>query len=463
MNEQSPITGKPPSNFAGLQLKIDYVPIDSLKPAKARMHHVTRAKLKQIARAQERFGNLVPIIATADHDIVAGHARWDAAKLNGYSVVPVIRIEHLTEAELLAFSVFDNKVADGRQWKNDVLLEIFDTIEVLEPNLEIVETGFAIAEIDTLYGRARTNELSDFDECPEQIDAEPISRPGDIFVAKRHRIGCGDARDRSFVARVLDTARPRMVLTDSPWNLPIKDFVSGMGKRKHDNFVMGCGEWTKPEFTTFLVDFIKALQDHLIDGALLYLFMDWRNLDALMAAANACALVQKNLLVWSKDNAGMGSMYRSQHELIGLFKHGDAPYVNNVALGRFGRNRSNILCYPGANSFGKARDKSLEAHPTSKGVGMLADLILDASEPGDVIFDPFAGSGSMLIAAEKTERIACTSDLDPKYVDAVIRRFEAATGHAPVHEGTGLTLEALGRQRAITDPSALGEGADNGG
>lgn len=396
----------------------------------------------------DEFGCLVPIIVDSQMQIVAGHGRWEAAKLLEMASVPIIRVEHLTEAQLRLFAIADNKLPEGVEWDQDQLRIELAEIELLAPELDLSSSGFSIAEIDTLYGRHRTNELSEYDEPAPETDSEPINRVGDVWRLGRHVLGCGDARDGALIARMLDGRQVRVLLSDPPWNLKIEGVVSGNGRKKHSDFVMAAGEMTKPAFTAFLTDFIQVAKPHLLGGALLYIYMDWRNYDALVAAAVTAGLEQKNMLVWCKDNPGMGSMYRSQHELIGLFKHGSEAHTNNINLGRHGRNRANCLFYPGVNSFGKGRDKLLQTHPTCKPVSMLADLLLDSSASGEIVLDPFGGSGSTLIAAEKVNRIACLSELDPKYADAIIRRFEKVTGIAAVHAGSGQTFAEAEAQRA---------------
>ncbi len=210
---------------------------------------------------------------------------------------------------------------------------------------------------------------------------------------------------------------------------------------------MASGEMDKPQFTTFLASAIKATQSQLLDGAVLYLFMDWRHIAELIAASEAAELSFLNLLVWAKTNAGLGSFYRSAHELVGVFKHGDAPHVNAVELGRHGRNRTNVLSYPGVNTFSRGRNKALQLHPTVKPVALMADLILDSSAEGDVILDPFGGSGTTLIAAERTARTACLVEIDPGYVDVIVKRFEDATGEIGVHAETGEPFADLARRR----------------
>jgi len=437
-----------PTNKAGVSLQVEYLTPSQLKPTPRQLRRRTRQHVQRIARSMSDFGCLVPIIVDADLSIVAGHGRWEAAKLLELTSVPVIRVEHLTEAQLRLFAIADNKLPEGVEWDNDALRIELGEIELVAPELDLSSSGFAIAEIDTMYGRHRVSELGDDDKQVEPLEGEPISRLGDRWQLGRHTLGCGDARDEVLLADLLAGRRVRALVSDPPWNLKIEGVVSGNGKKKHADFVMAAGEMTKPAFTAFLANFLDAAKPHLVDGALLYVYMDWRNYDALVAAAVTVGLEQKNLLVWCKDNAGMGSMYRSQHELIGFFKHGSAPHTNNINLGRHGRNRANVLFYPGVNSFGKGREAALASHPTCKPIGMLADLLLDCSAPGEVVLDQFGGSGSTLIAAERVDRVACLIELDPKYVDVIVRRFEKVTGTAAVHVQSGLTFAQVEADRS---------------
>lgn len=435
------------SNVAGAQIRVEYVSPTLLKPLSRQVRRRTREHTKGIARSINDFGFLNPILVDAQMRIVAGVGRWDAALMLELTSVPIIRVEHLTEGQLRLFSIADNKLPEGVEWINNELRIELAEIELLEPELDLTSSGLEMAQIDTLYGQARTAELDEFDEPPPLEEGEPINRVGDRWDLGRHGLACGDARDAALVDQLVGDRRVRILLSDPPWNLKIKGVVSGNGRIKHDDFVMAAGEMSKQTFVTFLTEFIGAAQPHLVDGALLYIFMDWRNLDALTAAATACDLVQKNLLVWCKDNAGLGSLYRSRHELIGLYKHGEAPHINNIKLGRHGRNRSNVLFYPGVNSFSKGRDKALETHPTCKPISLLADIILDTSGRGDLILDPFGGSGATLIAAEKTDRTACLIELDPIYADAIIRRFERVTGQNVIHSETGQTFAEIFAER----------------
>ena len=435
------------SNFGGINLAVTYLNPDTLTPPTRQVRRRTKAHIGRIARSISDFGMLNPIIVDGQLNVVAGVSRWEAAKLLGQTSVPVIRVEHLTEAQLRLFAIADNKLPEGVEWLGDQLLIEFQEIELLEPQIDLTTSGYAIAEIDQLYGQARAAELSEYDDPPKP-QIIPINRIGDIWKLGRHILGCGDARDRELLRSLLGERRARIMLTDPPWNLKIEGVVSGQGKVKHQDFVMGAGEMSKSTFVAFLTHFIQAGQHHLLDGALLFIFMDWRNLHALDAAAESSGLQQKNLLVWCKDNAGLGSLYRSRHELVGLYKHGKAPHTNNILMGRHGRNRSNVIFAPGANTFTKDRQKALESHPTSKPPGLLADFILDTTAPEDLVLDQFGGSGSTLIAAEKTDRDACLVELDPIYADVIIRRFEQVTGQQAIHVETGKTFADIALERA---------------
>jgi len=451
------------TNTAGVSLRVEYLTPSQLKPARRELRRRTRQHVQRIARSMSEFGCLVPIIVDAGLQIVAGQTRLDAAKLLGLTSVPVIRVEHLTDAQLRLFAIADNKLPEGVEWDKDALRIELGEIELVAPEMDLSSSGFAIAEIDTMYGRHRVTELSDDDRQVAPDAAEAISCLGDRWHLGRHMLGCGDARDGTLLNDLLGGRKVRALVSDPPWNLKIEGVVSGNGKKKHADFIMAAGEMTKPDFTVFLAEFLETAKLHLVDGALLYVYMVWRNYDALVAAAVSAGLEQENMLVWCKDNAGMGSMYRSQHELIGFFKYGSVSHTNNINLGRHGRNRANVLFYPGVNSFGKGRDAALATHPTCKPVAMLADLLLDCSDPGEVVLDPFGGSGSTLIAAERVERVACLIELDPKYVDAIVRRFEDVAGTEAVHAESGLTFAQVESERnCLRGPSAAQGEANRG-
>lgn len=433
---------------SGLRLKLEYVPIDSLKTAERIMRHHKRRQIKQIGRSLQDHGFLVPLVVRKDNTVVTGNARLAAAKLIGLLEVPIIRDEHLSAEQSRLFAVADNKLAEGVEWDLGALAIEFAEIAFAAPELDQDSSGFSITERDIIFGRCRTDELGDLDDA-QPDDSEPAgsanARLGDVILLGRHTVVCGDATDPALIARAVGDRQIRTVASDVPYNVKIAGNVSGTNR--FEEFAMASGEMNKPQFTAFLASAIKATQPHLIDGAVLYLFMDWRHIAELIAASEAAELSFLNLLVWAKTNAGMGSFYRSAHELVGVFKHGDAPHVNAVELGRHGRNRTNVLSYPGVNTFSKGRSKALQLHPTVKPAALMADLILDSSAEGDVILDPFGGSGTTLIAAERTSRTACLVEIDPRYVDVIVKRFEAATGEIGIHAETGEPFAEFARRR----------------
>ncbi len=425
------------------------MPIDSLKTAERVLRHHKRRQIKQIGRSLQDHGFLVPLVVRKDNTIVTGNARLAAAKLIGFREVPIIRDEHLSVEQSRLFSIADNKLAEGVEWDLGALAIEFAEIALDAPELDQDRSGFSITERDFMFGRCRTDDLGDLDDA-QPNDSEPgivtaTARRGDVFLLGRHTVVCGDATDPAVIARAVGDRRVRTVASDVPYNVKIAGNVSGTNR--FEEFEMASGEMDKPQFTAFLASAIRATQPHLLDGAVLYLFMDWRHIAELIAASEAAELSFLNLLVWAKTNASMGSFYRSAYELVGVFKHGDAPHVNAVELGRHGRNRTNVLSYPGVNTFSRGRNKALQLHPTVKPVALMADLILDSSAEGDVILDPFGGSGTTLIAAERTARTACLVEIDPGYVDVIVKRFEEATGEIGVHADTGEPFAELARRR----------------
>lgn len=436
------------TDYSGLRFKLEYVPIDSLKTTERVLRHHKRRQIKQIGRSLQDNGFLVPLVARKDNTIVTGGARLAAAKLIGLREVPIIRAEHLSVEHSRLFAIADNKLAEGVEWDLGALAVEFAEIALDAPALDQDRSGFSITERDIVFGRCRTDELGDLDDA--QPDGEPgpgtaTARLGDVILLGRHTVVCGDATDPAVIARAVGDRQVRTVASDVPYNVKIAGHVSGTNR--FDEFEMASGEMDKPQFTAFLASAIRATQPHLLDGAVLYLFMDWRHIAELIAASEAAELSYLNLLVWAKTNAGMGSFYRSAYELVGVFKHGSAPHVNTVELGRHGRNRTNVLSYPGVNTFSRGRNKALQLHPTLKPVALMADLILDSSAEGDVILDPFGGSGTTLIAAERTARTACLVEIDPGYVDVIVKRFEEATGEIGLHAETGEPFAELARRR----------------
>lgn len=422
-----------------LQLVIEYAPPRSLRPRARNPRAHSDAQIGKLMEAIGEFGFTAPLLIDDEGEVIAGHGRLEAAKRLGLAQIPVVRLSHLTPAQRRALVIADNQLAALSSWDDDILkLELQDL--VLEPglNFSATITGFEAARIDALVFGSDFAETDPDDEAPELApNALPITELGDLWRADGLTLVCGDALAAPTYAAALDGERAAMALTDPPYNVAIDGHVSGKGKVRHREFAQASGEMTEAQFIDFLAAACRRLKQNVNAGALVYVFMDGAHLFELMSAGRDTGLTQKTLCTWAKTNAGMGSLYRSQTEHVVVFKAGEDAHTNNVQLGRFGRNRTTLWSYPGANSFGRNRDKALAQHPTVKPVGLLADAILDASRANDLILDPFAGSGSTLIAAHRVGRRAAGIELDPLYVDGALARIAAITGLDPVRESDG--------------------------
>lgn len=437
-------------------LTVETVPVSTpqVYPGNARTH--TKKQIAQIADSMKSFGWTVPILVDDTNQVIAGHGRLEAAKLLGLKQVPVIRVDDMSQVQVRAYRLADNKLAERAGWDDGILkIELGELIE-LSPDFEITTTGFEMGEIDFIIGD--TDRRADKDDMVEEDDfvEPPVSRRGDLWIMGEHRLACGDALSLQDHALLMGDNKAEMVITDPPYNVKIGGNVSGLGKKKHGEFAMASGEMSQPEFTNFLEQAFSCIAASSRPGALAYVFMDWRHLGEMLAAGRAIFYDLKNICVWDKGHGGMGSLYRSAHEFVLIFKHGKAPHINNVALGTYGRNRTNIWRYPGVNSFGAGRDDALAMHPTTKPVAMIADAILDASNRNSIVLDPFGGSGTILIAAERTGRRARVIELDTHFVDVALRRFRRVTGVEPVHAVTGKTLAEC-EVAAKTAPAGEGE------
>jgi len=425
------------------QAEIEWREVVELKPYARNARTHTDKQLCQIASSIERFGFTNPVLVDADDAIIAGHGRIEAAKQLGMEHVPTIRLDHLSDAETRAYIIADNRLAELAGWDREVLAIELQHLSALELDFDVEITGFETAEIDLLIAAIEVGADGDADdEVPDPAaGTEAVSRRGDLWLLGKHRLMCADAREPDGYDRLMDGAKARMVFTDPPYNVAIDGHVSGLGKIKHREFPMATGEMTANEFTSFLEAVLRNLSRVCIDGAVLDVCMDWRHLYELMTAGGNVGLQLLNLCVWNKDNGGMGSLYRSKHELVGIFKKGKAPHINNVELGRHGRYRTNVWDYPGVNTLRRGRMDELALHPTVKPVALVADAIRDCTRRGDIVLDAFVGSGTTLIAAEKTGRVAYGIELDPLYVDTAVRRWERFTGERAVNAETGLTID----------------------
>jgi len=383
--------------------------------------------------------------------VIAGHGRLEAAKLLDMTEVPTLRFAEMSEAEKRAYIIADNRLAERAGWDEDLLAFELRDLSSLDLDFDLEITGFETAEIDSLIGSLDDGEKDDEADRLPPVDEEalPVSRPGNLWLMGPHRLLCGDATQDKSYATLLEGRRARMVFTDPPYNVPIAGHVSGLGKVKHRDFVMASGEMSEAAFTGFLESVFRNLNNVSMSGAIHFICMDWRHLGECLTAGNSVYAELKNICVWAKDNGGMGSFYRSQHELVLVFKSGKSRHINNIELGRYGRNRSNVWRYAGANSFDPERRSELALHPTVKPVRMVADAILDCSRRGDLVLDPFAGSGTVFLAAERTGRIAAAMELAPLYADLCVRRWQDYTGEQAVNPTTGQTFNQ--RERSMEE------------
>jgi DNA modification methylase len=408
------------------------------------------AHIRAVAASIAELGFCDPVLIGAGNAIINGVIRVEAARQLGLARIPCIRVDHLTGAEQRLLRIALNRLGENGAWSLADLEIEFEELIVEQAPIEIA--GFSAPEIDQIL---LGDDAPPFEQGPlaPTPSASPVARPGDVFRLGDHRLVCGDATDKDvFAALTRDDDPATLILTDEPYNVRIRGNVTGGA---HREFAMASGEMSGSEFLAFNLAWIKAALDRLADGGLFGTFIDWRGLPTVHAAATQLGLVPLNLIVWAKSNAGMGSLYRSQHELLPLFKKGDGAHLNNIELGRKGRWRSNLWVYPGASSLGSDARKGLTDHPTVKPTAMLADALLDVTARGDIIIDPFLGSGSTLIAAERTGRRCRGVEIDPLYVDVIIRRYEAETGRQAVLEATAESFAALAaRRRGESDGEA---------
>ncbi|MEX0645681.1 MAG: DNA methyltransferase [Parvularculaceae bacterium] len=430
-------------------LSIEYRAVSALKPYASNPRTHSNKQIRQIAESIKTFGWTYPILIDDEDGVIAGHGRIDAAKHLSLTEIPTIRLSSMTPAQKRAYVIADNRLAELAGWDKGLLaIELKGLLE-MDLDFRIETVGFAPAEIDLLLEEAQKDAIEADDEVPAPTEGPATALPGDLWLLGEHRLFCGDALDPAPYARLLGAEKARAAFTDPPYNVRIDGHVSGLGRVKHDEFVMASGEMSEDEFTRFLKRTFENLSAFTADGAISFVCMDWRHAFELLAAGRSSFTELKNICVWNKTNGGMGSLYRSKHELVFVYKNGTAPHINNVELGRFGRYRTNVWDYAGANSFGEARLEDLADHPTVKPISLVEDAIKDVTRRGDLVLDPFSGSGSTILAAERSGRRAAAIELDPKFVDVAIRRFEKATGVEAIHSENGKTFSEVASDRAF--------------
>jgi DNA modification methylase len=418
------------------QLTVTYEEIQNLVPyaRNARVH--SKRQIRQIAESIRTFGFTNPVLVNRSKMIVAGHGRIEAAKLLGMSSVPTICLENLTEDQIRTYILADNRLAEKAGWDDSILAIELQHLISVDLGFDVSITGFEVGEIDLILQEAAGKEEQ---EEPVEISPGPaLTKRGDIWLLGNHRLICGDALEESTYSALMKDTKADVVFSDPPYNLVINGIV-GRGAIHHREFAMASGEMSESEFFDFLCRALALLEGHSRDGSVHFICMDWRHAAEVLLAGKRVYGALLNLCVWTKDNGGMGSFYRSQHELIFAFRKGKEPHRNNIQLGKFGRNRTNVWRYAGVNTLSKSAGEGnlLALHPTVKPVAMIADAILDCSARGDIVLDSFSGVGSTILAAEKVGRVCYAIEIDPLYVDATVKRWEKHTGQKAFCATTG--------------------------
>ncbi len=360
------------------ELAVVYREIQQLVPYPRNARTHSKRQIRQIADSIGAFGFTNPVLVDRSGTIVAGHGRVEAAKLLAMKKVPTISLENLSEDQIRAYILADNKLAEKAGWDNAILAIELQHLTSIDLGFEVSLTGFEIGEIDLIL---QENKAEENEEEPVEISRGPaITKLGDVWVLGSHRLICGDALDESTYSALMNSQMADVVFTDPPYNVRIDGNVCGKGAIRHHEFAMASGEMTAAEFLTFLNRALDLLQRHSKSGSVHFICMDWRHAGEILSAGKRTYDMFLNLCVWAKDNGGMGSFYRSQHELVFVFRKGLESHRNNIQLGKFGRNRTNVWRYPGVNTLSRSGDEGnlLALHPTVKPVAMIADAILDA-------------------------------------------------------------------------------------
>jgi len=437
-------------------LHTEYLSTSTLRPTPGTPRHHPQSQIRALTKSFDAFGQVLPILIDAECRIISGHAQWEVAKRRGMAEVMVIRIEYLSEVQIKALMVALNRLGDLSKWDDQALSTILLDLHELELDFDIEATGFTEIEIELRV--EGLDDLGGHDEEPILVGAGPtVTRPGDLWQLGDHRLLCGDALKGESWQELMGEDLAAIVVTDPPFNVPIDGHVTGQGKFKHREFAVATGEMSHVEFTAFLRTGMEHAHRWSKPGSVHTWAMDWRHANEITSAGQAVYERYLNMAVWVKDRPGMGSFLRSQHELFFIFGKGGAPANNYVMLGRFGRSRSNVWHYPSAASVARTSDEGnpLSWHPTVKPLALICDILLDASVKGDIVVDPYAGSGTLLLAAQKLRRKARCLELDPAYCDTIIRRWQRWSGETAVRVADGMTFDFLAAE-LIADPASEG-------
>lgn len=417
------------------KLAVTYLPINDLRPFTSNARTHSRRQLRQIADSIKCFGFTNPVLIDHTNMIIAGHGRVAAAKVIGIDEIPTIRIENLSENEIRAYVIADNKLVERAGWDKDILAIELQHLMTPDSALDVTITGFEIPEIDLILESSTKTKQDSDDSFEINETVQPVSQRGDLWHLGEHRLFCGNALESDSYKLLAPARRANVVFLDPPYNVKIDGHATGRGSIHHREFAMASGELNDAEYTEFLTCALRLASKYSTSGSIHFVCVDWRHVSELLNAGKQVYPKLLNLCVWVKNNGGLGSLYRSRHELIFVYRNGNNSHRNNVQLGRFGRNRSNVWEYPGVSTFSRQSDEGnlLALHPTVKPVAMVADALLDCSARGEIVLDSFLGSGTTLLAAQRVGRVCFGIEIDPLYVDVAIRRWQQHTGDYAVH------------------------------
>jgi DNA modification methylase len=438
------------TNAGLIEIQIQYRPVGDLglDPRNPRQH--SQRQVDQIADSIREFGFITPVVIDDTARVVVGHARVLAAKKLDMPLIPVVEIKHLSKAQLKAFRIADNKLGQNAHWDERLLAENFLELKELDRDFDLSVTGFSLSEIDLAIQKLSEPVVEEIDDAGSETGVQ-VCELGDVWELGGHHVHCGDATSEAAFESLMTENRADVVFIDPPYNVRIDGHASGKGRVRHREFAQGSGELSREEFIRFLTDSCTQLKNYSKSGAIHFACMDWKHLDDLLTAGRDVYTELKNIVAWVKSTAGMGSLYRSQHELICVFKSGTGRHINNIELGKNGRHRTNVWDYDSASTQARKGNNVLELHPTVKPVQLVMDALLDCSNRGDIVLDSFLGSGTTLLAAERTGRVCRGIEVDPLYVDTAIRRWQNLTGRDAVRVSDGKLFRDVEAEKAQAD------------
>lgn len=432
---------------------IQRVSIDSLRQPTLSVRSNPKKQIEKAVRFLAEFGQTTLVYAGPDGEILCGEEFWLALRHSGAAEVDVVFIKDKSPAELKAIRLALHRIPADARWNDHNVRVVLDEIETAGIDLDL--TGFDPPEIDGYLNLDLPNaNFSDSGTDIPAVEKAAVSTAGLIWRLGEHQLGCGSSTNLEFVRRVVGDRPINMSFIDPPDNVPVRGFISGKGRSRHRKSVQNSGEL---EQHLLLKDAYAVLQSLSSANALIFSCVNWRHVLGMLVAGRACGLSLYQMIVWIKSNDNPGGIYSDQHELICVFRAGlDAP-LDNVGLGKRGRNRTNVWQHYMSSS-GEGRDELLELHPAVKPVAMIADALRDCTRRSDVVADTFAGSGSTLMAAEETGRIFRGVESDPLYVDVAVRRWQNLTGREAVSLTSGEPFNSV-RQRLLTSPLEPGHGS----